>query len=202
MTTRSGRSYERSPILYRSLSVGSHVETTSEFDNVRSRRDELTLGNMHPSQTDEGTTHLSSHHAAIDQGTMHLAASTVEESKGQTNLIPTQESNQGHTHLEPPNDSDCEGITHLSHEKSSITQGITYLHSNQQPDGSILPHGQSLVDKDELAVINNDTVNNSVPSEDTTLPRPINIENEEITDLHTDLREYTTPHIRKRATIV
>ena len=40
-----------------------------------------------------------------------------------------------------------------------------------------------------------------LPSMDNVLPRPVDLEQEEITDIHTNLSEYITQHARKQALI-
>ena len=112
----------------------------------------------------------------------------MEVNEGITHLTPQQELIQGSTYLEPADDDANEGNTNLSGEQTNTS-------TTQTAETVILPTADSQLMTEDVR----ETAGGGLPSMDKVLPRPVDLEQEEITDIHTDLSEYITPHARRRA---
>ena len=184
MTTRTRRSYERLPHQRRSLSADARLNVATTDGYVSTFREGLTTGYTHPSQGVEGSTNLSPVSARLDQGITNLpVSSTVGVNEGLMHLTPQQESTQGSTYLEPVNDDAHEGNTNLSGEQTNTS-------TTQTAETVMLPSADRQLMTEDVR----ETAGGGLPSTDNVLPRPVDLEQEEITDIRTDLSEYITPH--------
>ena len=114
----------------------------------------------------------------------------MEVNEGITHLTPQQELIQGSTYLEPADDDANESNMNLRGEQTNMS-------TTQTAETVMLPTAHSQLMTEDVR----ETAGGGLPSMDNVLPRPVDLEQEKITDIHTDLSEYITPNARKRALI-